>query len=249
MFFEPPEDVNLAGHRVLSQIVTVDTVISPSLPTGHLVSGTIVDDGGFPVDNCDLDFFDMSSGERIYTPRDNSDADGTYSVMVPPDTFAVVFKPTDVSGAARDTVLNVIVDSDVTLDATLQRLFNQAIELLPSEVSIFPGDQYSQGITIYNNDLSARRIQVAVAALLPSGKVFPVLQPFPANGVNLPGGGQRSGSLSIQIPPNLPGDFGVTLKGFILDHGQGSILGDDSTPVHILNPGNPLLRLSPFEGN
>ncbi|MFQ6103371.1 MAG: carboxypeptidase-like regulatory domain-containing protein [Candidatus Glassbacteria bacterium] len=236
--FETPEGIPLASHKIDSVVVDGNLTLDQALELGYSISGTITDESGSPVVNCDLDVIDTNSGEMILTPRDNSDSNGQYDITVPSGTFDIIFQPSEESGVGEDTLLNVVVNNDIIQDMSLPLLFNQAIVLIPDRVSIFPGDQLNESITIYNNDTQQRRVQVSLAAYLPSGFVLPVLRPFPRNGVNLAAGGQISGSLPIAVPSGTPPNLKVTLKGFILDYSQGDTLNVDETKVTILDP-NP----------
>jgi len=240
--YEPPAVVSLAARQISSQTINGNRVINQTLQTGYSVTGTIRDGGNSPVPNCDVDVLDSGSGQVIPTPQDNSDESGFYQVVVPAGTYNFVYQPPQGSGIGEATIPNVTINQNRVQNATLPLLFIQEIVLEPSRASIFPGDQLLEGITIFNHDTQSRRVQVTLNALLPNGNVFPILPPFPTNGVNLNPGGQAGGTLPITVPPNAPGGLEATLRGYILDFSQGDTLNLDTTDVKILDANN----LPPF---
>ncbi len=242
ILFEPPEGIPLAAWRIESRVINGNTVINQVLPAGNSLSGTISDDDGLPVDNCDVDVIDVNTGNTIPTPRDNSDDKGNYQVYIPAGIYDIVYQPVPESGVGEDSILGVVVTQNLIRNINLPFLFNQAVTLSPGEVSIFPGDQLFETIQLFNNDTQSRRVQVKLDAFLPGGGSIPILPPFPPNGVNLPSGGQVQGILPISVPPLAPANLEVKLKGFILDFNQGSTLNVDSTSVKILDPSNPAGR-------
>lgn len=245
IYFEPPEGAPLVGKLLESQTVNGNRIINRSLEAGFFVSGTVTAQGGEPVASCDLDVTDAGSGQIVFTPRDNTDAQGYYSIVVPAGTFDFLYEPPVESGAGEASLQDVPVNDDMVQNIALPNTHNQAIALSPEGASIFPGDVLKESITVFNNALQARRIQVSVAAILPNGNALPVLDPFPPNGLNLAAGGTRQGNLSIPVPQGAPADLRVTLKGFILDYQEGDTLGVDSTMVVVLDPNNPARVVSP----
>ena len=64
-----------------------------SLQAGVVLSGTIRDFQGAPVQGADLDVRFSSSGAAVVTCNDNSDSLGHYSVVVPTGTFDLTYAP------------------------------------------------------------------------------------------------------------------------------------------------------------
>ncbi|HKB16418.1 MAG TPA: hypothetical protein VKF62_10145 [Planctomycetota bacterium] len=50
--------------------------------------------GGQAVPGVDIDVFDQVTGVKLVTPNDNTDAQGEFSVVVPPGLYRVAFDPT-----------------------------------------------------------------------------------------------------------------------------------------------------------
>ena len=63
------------------------------LPPGMVVMGTAVTTFLTPVVNADLDFSDATTGERLYTPGDNTDLFGNFSVTVPAGVYDIQICP------------------------------------------------------------------------------------------------------------------------------------------------------------
>lgn len=92
-----------------------------TLDFGIVISGTLSDALGNPVGEVDFDADVVSTGERIYTPNDNSDSlTGAYWVVVPPETYRLRYQPPagtrwlgiqlDSVSVFADTVINLIFE-------------------------------------------------------------------------------------------------------------------------------------------
>ncbi len=57
------------------------------------VSGFVTDPNGNPIAGADLDFDDAVTGVRIFTPGDNTDPTGFYSVSVWPGVYHISYAP------------------------------------------------------------------------------------------------------------------------------------------------------------
>jgi len=237
--YEPSPGQPVAARVISGQVISGNTVLNQNLPVGYTISGTITDDGGSPVGNCDIDVIDSGTQELIPTPGDNSDSNGDYIVTVPAGTYDMLFQPPGESGVGEGAIPGVTVGGNIVRNKVLPRLFDQAVGMSPVNASVFPGDQIFEDITLYNNDTQARRVQVRLDVILPGGGSLPILPPYPPNGVNLPGGAQVGGTLPVAVPGAAPPNLEVTLKGLILDFNQGDTLNVDSTGVRILDPNDP----------
>ncbi|MCA9753376.1 MAG: T9SS type A sorting domain-containing protein [Gemmatimonadetes bacterium] len=83
-----------------------------------IVSGHVLDELGLPIQNVDLDFEDDDTGLIIFTPNDNTDATGFYSVDVPLGRYNVFFNSPDPFWLDLDYG-RVDVDGAMTIDAVL----------------------------------------------------------------------------------------------------------------------------------
>lgn len=91
-----------AGQILVSTMTTNVVVVGPGattapliqLPPGLVLSGTVKNAGTFaPVPNVNIDVTDETTGVRIITPNDLTDAAGFFSVVIPAGLFRVSLKP------------------------------------------------------------------------------------------------------------------------------------------------------------
>lgn len=85
------------------------------LPSGFAVTGRTVNGSGTPVAETDLDFIISSTGVEIPTAHDNAGPDGTFSVVVPANTYDIVFRPPFTSGLAPLVVEGITVVGPTSL--------------------------------------------------------------------------------------------------------------------------------------
>lgn len=90
------------------------TTYDVTLLLGMFVSGTVTDQGGFPLVSVNLDFIDATTGVKALTPGDNTLADGTYTAHVPLGTYNVVAKALPVTHLRPGLLTGVVVGGDVT---------------------------------------------------------------------------------------------------------------------------------------
>ncbi len=62
-------------------------------PQGYVISAIVRNAGGIAVANCDVDAFDTTTGQKLYTPGDDSNASGFVDFVVPAGTFRFQFCP------------------------------------------------------------------------------------------------------------------------------------------------------------
>jgi len=91
--FTPPAGSRLAAHVVEAVNLNVDQIMLPiTLLDAWFVSGTVTrGDTGLPAVGVDLDFKDLVTGLKLFTPRDNTDLLGVYSVAIPKGIYEVTF--------------------------------------------------------------------------------------------------------------------------------------------------------------
>lgn len=86
------------------------------LPPGVALSGRVLDPGGLPVNNVNLDVVDETTGERLVTPADRTDVFGNFSIAVPANDIELRLNTTSVVGqtlAPRALALSPTVDTDL----------------------------------------------------------------------------------------------------------------------------------------
>ncbi len=99
--------------------VFTDIWIDVVLEDGYFISGTVTGPQG-AVEGADIDVEDSQTGIKLYTPGDNTDADGFYQVLVPVGTFNVTVDPPDGEDLAPAIAYDVVVPGDITLDFVLE---------------------------------------------------------------------------------------------------------------------------------
>jgi len=124
VFFTAPPGGRLAGHVEQSVNLNVNQTVNVTLAPAWFISGQVfrADTSG-PATGVDLDFENVITGEKIFTPMDNTDLTGTYNVAVPRGIYRVNFdgpEPdliSDPPQLARGELLEVSLDgsADITL--------------------------------------------------------------------------------------------------------------------------------------
>jgi hypothetical protein len=83
------------------------------------VRGFVFDPDGNPVVDADLDFDDALTGQRIYTPNDNTDQDGFYMVCLLPGIYHVSYAPPPNSHLLGYQMFNVDLTSGESIDTNI----------------------------------------------------------------------------------------------------------------------------------
>lgn len=101
----PPNEINLEldTNGVLGGLLaptrltlapTVDTNLGDIvIPAGFHLSGTVQNSSAVGLSALDMDVFDSATGVQLYTPRDNTDAFGNFSIVVPMGVYDVEVCP------------------------------------------------------------------------------------------------------------------------------------------------------------
>lgn len=118
--YNAPAGVKLASEIRRNVTITGDTVINVTLPTGYYLSGRVTDSQGAGVGQVDLDVDDSETGERIPTPRDDTDANGNYLVVVPAGVFDVTYEPPPGVRKTAEVLPQIEVAGDVVLNVSLE---------------------------------------------------------------------------------------------------------------------------------
>jgi len=127
----PPLGMALAGHVEPTVNLNVNQVVDVVMKDAFFVTGTVLrGDAGQPAIGVDLDFDSLVTGERVFTPRDNTDLTGRYNVAVPAGIYQVSFDgpqpllPTDPLRLAHGVIEEITVDGSgqVTLPQVVMEL-------------------------------------------------------------------------------------------------------------------------------
>jgi hypothetical protein len=138
--FSPPPGVRLAGHEETSVNLNVNQSVNVVLRDAWLVGGRLLRvDTGLAAVGVDLDFENLATGEKLFTPLDDSGLDGRYSVAVPTGIYRITFDgpvpefPTDPAQLAHGMLEEITIDGsgDVELpELTLKLGYHVDGELL-----------------------------------------------------------------------------------------------------------------------
>lgn len=114
--FKPPLTERLVPVRRAAIDLRADQNLGPiELAGGRLIQGTVTDIGFFPVADADLDVRPAGGGPKQFTPGDNTAADGSYAMVIPPGTYDVIAAPTGSEPLATATARAVSVSSDTAI--------------------------------------------------------------------------------------------------------------------------------------
>ncbi len=99
-------------------LIALVLFLVPLSASAVTVSGFVRDEFGFGIANVDLDFFDRDTGQIIFTPFDDTDATGFYSVDVPASRYDITFDANDPTFLERE-IRDVDIEGPMTLDTFL----------------------------------------------------------------------------------------------------------------------------------
>jgi hypothetical protein len=117
--FVPP-----AGSRYVAQIrdsvsVVGDIALNQLLPEGVLVTAIAVDSAGMPIKGVDLDVKLSSTGMKLFTPNDVSDALGRVVTALLPNFYTIQFQPPTSLPFGEAVAHNVPIISDTVITLVL----------------------------------------------------------------------------------------------------------------------------------
>jgi hypothetical protein len=117
--FEPPRGSRYVGEAIDSFAISGDIVHNQVLHNGFILTTIVTDSLDNPIPGADIDLILQSTGEKIFTPYDNTDSLGMASFAVLPDTYAVRAQPPP--GTLFDTAFldSVVISSDTSLSFQL----------------------------------------------------------------------------------------------------------------------------------
>lgn len=103
---------NILAGFVVAAAVTAPTI---SLPPGVTLSGTVLQTGGLPLANANLDVDSPTTGIEFPTTGDHTNAAGAYSVVVGAGTYNLVYWPPSGAPLAAAVLRNHVVTTSATL--------------------------------------------------------------------------------------------------------------------------------------
>lgn len=92
--FSPLRGSRYVGVRMIDIAIETDTTWSDvALDSGLIFTGIVFGSDGLPVEDADFDFISEDSGEEIFTPHDDTDADGVAVVTIPAGDYQIELTP------------------------------------------------------------------------------------------------------------------------------------------------------------
>jgi protocatechuate 3,4-dioxygenase beta subunit len=127
--FSPARGSRFVGARMTEVEFAVDTTWDEvALDTGVIFSVLVLDPEGAPVIDVDFDFSAESGEQPIYTPNDNTGADGTADITVPAGVYTIGSIPP----AGSDLQPRVLGDVNVRHDTSITLFLTRSGEVLPA---------------------------------------------------------------------------------------------------------------------
>jgi FlgD Ig-like domain len=129
--FTPPQGQALVAQERRNVMVMSQVTLNVTLAVGFFLFGTVRTPMLQPIAGIDIDVRDQITNAELFVPHDDSDANGFYSVVLPPGTYKVHFRPNPSTSYPVRVIENVVMSLDRNLDATLQngvRLFGTATD-------------------------------------------------------------------------------------------------------------------------
>ena len=117
--FSPPRGSRFVAETIDGFVMASDRKWDEQLESGHLVSFVVTDTSGNPVPGVDVDVKVTSTGDKLFTPNDNTDAQGTAEVAVLPGTYTLQFDPPVGTTFDRVVLPQVFVQRDTTITVQL----------------------------------------------------------------------------------------------------------------------------------
>ncbi len=226
---KPPATAVLVAQAidnvVVNSAVGVGTIV---LPPGVRMTGTVVDGGtNVPIANVDLDVIDAVFGRELVTPRDNTNALGQFSVVVPVSGLLHVRFDPPAGGAVQGLErFNVAVSGPLSLGTVrLPRGFALTGRVLDTSGQPVAGadidvDTAAAGIRVFtphdNTDATGR-----FRVLVPAGNYTVSVEPPVSSGLV----GARSAALSVSAATAVP-LFSLPAGSLV----QGTITGPSGGP-------------------
>jgi len=139
-------ELNLGGNTDLGDVVLSD---------GFFLSATAQRTNGSAVAGADADVVDSSSGDKLFTPGDGSNASGFIEVVVPAGTFDLEICPPSGSGLVGETLADVVVAADT----------NAGVAVLAAGVVLSGQLTTFSGAPVSNGDVDVREAGTGEAVL------------------------------------------------------------------------------------
>ena len=198
-------------QTLASQSVDLSPTVDTSLGTltfepGWRLTGNVVNSSGLPVSNADFDVIDLVTKSKLFTPKDNTDAAGLFSVVVPAGTFDVEVCPPNGSTLVCQGVFNLPVSADTPLGTIV----------MPQGVALFGTIRGFDGLPIQGADVDVTDSLTGIPVVLTGDNA------------------DASGAYSVLIPTGTF-DIQFEPPGFALPYGAQEILSATFTGATLLD--------------
>jgi len=110
----PSETAPWGAREVVTNVAGATNIGDVTLQPAFFVSGICRNSAGLPLLSCNLNFHD-SQGVKLFTPHDNTDITGAFSVAVPTGTWKVTILPPVGALLVPRVFLDVVVAAPVDL--------------------------------------------------------------------------------------------------------------------------------------
>jgi len=214
------EDMHVAGTLNVGNMTLVPGVTI----SGLVLYGTT----GLPVPNGDMDVIDAATGQKLYTPSDNTALTGIYTITVPPGTYKIVADPATAGAAtfASQEVGPFTVTANTTIPTiTLQPGFQVTATILRGDTGLplkdcdVDFDIVALGQRVPTpTDLT--NLLGVVTVVVPAGTYRMNIDPAPGDAYL----GQQIAAVTVTGPTNL-GTItlatGNTVSGYVRGNGVG----------------------------
>lgn len=118
--FRPPAATHLLAARLPVTISGGPAVRNAPLAEGFLLSGYVRDTNGTGIPAIDLQVFDRDLNVQVFTPGDDTDANGFYDVVVPEGDYDLEWRaPAAGSQPWIPVTMRERIDTDISIDVTL----------------------------------------------------------------------------------------------------------------------------------
>lgn len=165
LVFTPPAGTSVFPTQT-TQLLSPPVTVLPSpveLEPGSRITGAVVDEAGGGIEEVDLQFIDPSTGVVVPFSGDVTGTGGSFSVLVTPGTWDVVFRETAASSPAGPYVPVLLSDLPLPADAALGTIVLRDAILLTGTIQ-GPG-----GLPLSGADVDVRDAQTGDEVLILAG--------------------------------------------------------------------------------
>jgi len=247
VIFLPPGS-SLVPKRIQNVTVVLSLNLGVvTLQDGFPLSGFVLTPLGLPVANADTNVYDQATGQKLWTPDDNTDATGFFEVVIPAGTYRWRVAPPQSLLLVAHQIRNIVVNAPTSLgNITLQPgvlvtgTVRDSQTFLPlADVDLDADDAFTGERIVTpgdNTDASGN-----FSLVLPTGLFH--LSFDPPVGDNH--AGRRVYNVTVAGPGNLGTfglDVGATLSGTLVGPGGVPVAGADLDAL--IAPGNTGIYIS-----